>query len=54
MSGKFFWLYVALFLIAVIAFGSIQLHDSIECANKGGVYVTAKGMWPACLAVKTL
>jgi hypothetical protein len=49
----FIVLVIAIFTIVFVS-GGIQLHDAIECGNKGGLYVTAKGMWPACLDVEVI
>jgi hypothetical protein len=49
-----FFVLVAVIFVGALIIGGIQLRDAIECGNKGGVYVTAKGMWPVCLKVDTL
>lgn len=53
-KDNFFFLWLGLFIVLAVVVGGIQLRDAIECGNKGGLYVAAKGMWPACLDVKTL
>jgi hypothetical protein len=35
-------------LLLVLA-ASIQIHDAIECGNRGGTYITGKATWPTCV-----
>lgn len=49
----FYFLWGAVVLFALIC-GGIQLHDAIECGNKGGLYLTGKGIWPVCVKADVL
>lgn len=46
-------LFGAVFILALII-GGIQLRDAIECGNKGGLYLTGKGIWPVCVKAEVL
>lgn len=43
----------AIFLFAIIV-GGITIKDSIECGNKGGLYLTGKSMFPVCLKAEVI
>lgn len=53
-SDWWFIYLVALLFVGFLIIGGIQLHDAIDCSNKGGLYLTGKGIWPVCLNVETI
>ena len=41
-------------MIAAIGFGIANIGWAMECADKGGVYITGKSIWPVCLKAEVL
>lgn len=53
-QDNFFFLWLGLFVVLTLVVGGIQLRDATECGNKGGLYLTGKGIWPVCVKAETL
>lgn len=44
-----FWWFIALLVVIMVGSLTFTITEANKCADKGGVYITGKGMWPACL-----
>jgi len=52
-NRKFLW--AIIFLAAIVAASlTFTINEANKCADKGGVYITGKGIWPVCLKAETL
>ena len=54
MRGDGFWWVIALMVVIVIVSGTWTLNEANKCAEKGGVYITGKSIYPVCLKAETL
>ena len=54
MRGDGFKWVIALMLIIVAVSGFWQLSEANKCADKGGLYLTGKGIMPVCVKAETL
>lgn len=49
--------FIGFFILAAVGaiiFGIANIGWAMECADKGGVYITGKSIWPVCLKAEVL
>lgn len=54
MKDSTFWVLVVAMLIIVGGSAVWTITEANKCADKGGVYITGKSVWPVCLKAETL